>query len=177
MLKFVRGLMLGILFLSFSIIGVEAKEVSLYDRKFVFDLPDGFVLMSDEEVDMKYPFGNTPDNAYFDKKTTTSIVVTVSRKSQLAAEELPEFKDFMAGVLGAAIPQVEWLYNGYTEINGVKWIKFEMTSSAIDTDIHNNVLMTAFNGNPLLLNFNSTKEAYPSMKKVLEKSMSSIQLK
>ncbi|NIP94170.1 MAG: hypothetical protein GWO24_12230 [Akkermansiaceae bacterium] len=57
---------------------------------------------------------------------------------------------------------------------GRKWIYFEMTSTAVDTNIHNMTLMTGFEGQMLVFNFNSTREAFPRVEKALRKSMNSI---
>jgi hypothetical protein len=62
-------------------------------------------------------------------------------------------------------------------INGKQWIYFELISAAVDTDIHNIILMTSLNGKPLMFNFNSTKEEFPKVIKDLQASIDSIKVK
>ena len=53
---------------------------------------------------------------------------------------------------------------------------FEMTSFAIDTDIHNEMYLTAFNGKMLGFNFNSTVAQRDRYKDALKKSRDTIRI-
>jgi len=53
----------------------------------------------------------------------------------------------------------------------------EMTSRAIDQDIHNIVLITSHKGKMLMFNFNSTKNEFPKMESILRDSINTITLK
>ncbi len=51
-----------------------------------------------------------------------------------------------------------------------------MMSRAVDTDIHNIMLVTPFRGGMLMFNFNSTREEFPRMEGALRRSLESISL-
>ena len=52
----------------------------------------------------------------------------------------------------------------------------EMKSYAIDTDIHNHLFSTSFDGRALIFGFNSTEKDYPKTKDSLLKSAPSIKI-
>ena len=52
----------------------------------------------------------------------------------------------------------------------------EMTSNAVDTDIHNIMMLTGIDGKMLVFNFNSTREDFPRYEEELRKSLNSIEL-
>jgi hypothetical protein len=52
----------------------------------------------------------------------------------------------------------------------------ETTSSAIDTDIYNIMMLTGYDNRMLIFNFNSTKEDFPKFEKALRASLASIQI-
>lgn len=51
-----------------------------------------------------------------------------------------------------------------------------MTSSAVDTDIHNIMLITGIGEEMLVFNFNSTREEFPQVEKALRASIDSIKV-
>ncbi len=80
-------------------------------------------------------------------------------------------------VFNKAVPGIVWKERKIVEIKGHKWIYLEMTSTAVDTDIHNIMMVTGYKGKMLLFNFNSTKEDFPTMEKVLRQSLETISVK
>ena len=70
-----------------------------------------------------------------------------------------------------------WKRKEIIEMAGQRWIFLEMTSSAIDTDIYNIMLITPFDGKMLIFNFNSTKEDFAEQEAALRASVASIRLK
>ena len=60
---------------------------------------------------------------------------------------------------------------------GQQWIYLEMSSRAIDTDIHNIMLITPLQGKMLIFNFNSTKAEFPKVEAELRASINSIAFK
>jgi hypothetical protein len=74
------------------------------------------------------------------------------------------------------IPGLKWLTREHIELDGRQWIHLEATSYALDTDIHNHVYITSFDGKALIFGFNSTVKDYPLAKDALEKSVRSIKV-
>ena len=108
---------------------------------------------------------------------TTSIAINLLENTKLKQSEIVEFRNHMAASLQRMIPGLIWLKQDVIEINNKIWGRLELMSNAIDTEIHNIMLMTSFEGKPLMINFNSTKEEFDSVKTKLETSISSIRIK
>ncbi|KXO08343.1 hypothetical protein AKG98_1942 [Moritella sp. JT01] len=74
------------------------------------------------------------------------------------------------------IPGVEWKKKEIIELSGKKWVYLEMFSNAIDTEIHNIMLITSYGKEMLIFNFNSAKGEFPKYEDKLRASIQSIQL-
>jgi hypothetical protein len=155
-----------------------SEQTNLFGGNVTFDLPDDFSVMSEEIAKIKYPMeSHRPKYIYSNDRTTTSIAINFTENSQLQPNQFQEFKAYMEETLTRMIPGIKWIKRDYVEINGKKWIYLELMSAAIDTDIHNVMLMTSFNNKPLMFNFNSTKEEFPKVIKNLQISINSIRVK
>lgn len=162
-------------FMSFP--AFAGEPLSLYDGQVAFVLPDGFTRMADEIADKKYARGTRPKYIYADAKTTTSIAVGVAEGAEVAPEQLGEFKVFMEKTFERMIPGARWIKKDYLTIANTKWARLELMGNAVDTEIHNVVLISVIDRKPLLFNFNSTKEDFPRLEKALLKSIDSIRIK
>lgn len=151
------------------------ERVALGDGRVSFIPPAGFKQLVKEEIAKKYFRGNPPQYAFANETLSTSVAITFS-STNLSPEQLPEYKDAMETMLPRLIPGLQWLKREFVEMTGRKWLHLEMTSHAIDTDIHNHIYSTSFNGKALIFGFNSTVKEYPKMKEALEKSVQTIKL-
>lgn len=79
-------------------------------------------------------------------------------------------------VVAAMVRSIEWKKNEVVEIGGRKWIHFEATSSALDQDVCNIILITSHKGRLLMFNFNSTKAEFAKMEKMPRGSIQSIKI-
>lgn len=155
---------------------VSANErVALGDGRVSFIPPAGFKQLTKEEIGQKYFRGNPPHYVFANETLSTTVAVTFSN-SKVSPEQLQEYKDAMEAALPRLTPGLQWVTREFVEIGGRKWFHFEMTSYAIDTDIHNHLYSTSFDGKALIFGFNSTVKEYPKMKEALEKSVQSIKL-
>jgi hypothetical protein len=57
-----------------------------------------------------------------------------------------------------------------------RWFRFELTSQAIDIDIHNPMYMTSFDGKLLGFNFNSAIAQYEKEEDAMVKNRNSIRV-
>lgn len=154
------------------------EEVNLFQRKLSFKLPDEITTMSKEDAKQKYLIEVTrPKYIYSNRLGTTSIAVDTDKNLKLQPEQLAAYKSFMETTFERMIPGIKWIKRDFTSINNIKWIRLEFISNAIDAKIHNIILITSFEGSPLIFNFNSTKEEFPTVKKELYKSIYSINIK
>ena len=154
---------------------VANERVRLGDGRVSFIPPAGFRQLTKEEIARKYFRGNPPQYVFANETLTTTVAVTFSN-AKVSPEQLPEYKQAMEAMLPRLIPGLQWLTREVVELSGRKWFHLEMTSHAVDTDIHNHLYSTSFDGKALTFGFNSTVKEYPKMKEVLGKSVRSIKL-
>ncbi len=150
-------------------------KLSLYDGRVSVALPDGFSRMSDELASVKYPRGNRPNHIFADAKTTTSIAVSIA-EAKVTPAQLGDFRAFMEKTFERMIPAMRWLKKDFINIGNVRWARLELMSNAVDTDIHNIILITVLDSKPLMFNYNSTKEQFSALESALAKSIDSIRV-
>lgn len=152
-----------------------AKEVALGDGSITFAVPDDFTELSRTEIKTKFPSVNAPEQVVGNAARSTTIAYQL-KDAPVKIADLPDVKKAFTQVFDRVIPVIEWKENAIVELAGRKWVLMEMTSRAIDQDIHNIVLITSYRGRMLMFNFNSTKREFVEMEEVLRKSIKSIQL-
>lgn len=149
------------------------SPTSLFDGRLTIVLPDGFAVMPAEIAQAKYPNANRPKHIYSNASTTTSIAVELMA-AKLTDTQLPDFQAFIERTMMRMIPGCKILTRDFVTIHGTRWARLELESNALDTEIHNLLLMAPLDGQPVMFNFNSTKEEFPKVKDALTKSMNSI---
>jgi len=152
-----------------------AKPVSFVDGV-TFDAPEGFTPLSADEIALKYPSARAPHFVVGNKRRTTTIAYDLKPES-IPADKLDEVRQSFEQTFQRIVPGLVWIERKTVDLSGRKWIYFEMTSSAVDTDIHNIMLVTPFEGKMLLFNFNSTKEEFPKVEEALRRSLQSISVR
>lgn len=176
MMTMARGVLsVSLIFLSSADVALSGNLVSLANGRVSFELPAGFRAMTDEMIRFKYPRGNPPTYVYANEKLNVSVAITFSPQA-LSPRQLPELKSAMEQTLPRMVPGLKWLAREIVEINGTPWVHFELTSHAIDTDIHNHMYMTSLDGKLLGFNFNSTIGQYEKYKDALAQSRNSIRI-
>ena len=153
-----------------------AMEVTFDGGSVSFVVPDDFTELTTEEITAKYPAANAPKNVVGNKGRTTSIAYQL-QEQKVKLSNLPDVKKAFTQVFDRVIPGIQWKQNALVDFAGQKWLLMEMTSQAIDQDIHNIVLITSHKGKMLMFNFNSTKTEFPKVQKALRDSIKSITLK
>ena len=152
-----------------------ADLVKVAGTEVTFDAPDDLKPLSKEVIATKWPTARAPAYAVGTPTGTTTIAYDL-KPNRIPQAALPEIKKTFTELFERMIPGIEWKKNEIIEHSGQKWLLMEMTSSAVDTDIHNIMLMTGFEGKMLVFNFNSTKEEFPKYEAALRKSMKSVKL-
>ena len=155
---------------------LHAEPVSLKDGAIAFDTPPGFRQLSAAEIATKFPARNPPAVVYGNNDNTVTVAVTFST-SKVAPSQLEALKTSMEQVLPRAIPNLVWVNREIVNANDRQWVHLEMKSSAIDTDIHNNMYLTSYQGQMLGFNFNATTSNFPTNQKALHESFRSIRIK
>lgn len=151
------------------------ERVALAGGRVSFVLPAGFTALTPREIALKFPGNNPPQHVYGNDPRSVSVAFTFPQ-AQLAPEQLPEFKDFMQTFLEQMVPGLKWITRDFVVINSVRWVRLELISRAVDTNIHNDIYFTSFDGKLLGLNLNSTVEKYDGVKAELLKFRNSISI-
>lgn len=171
-----KRLLAGAIFILCSTVIAMAGSVGVPGTNVSFDPPAGFELLSDEVMDIKYNKGQRPETAYGNSTAATSIAFDL-RDIPILSSQLDGLREVFVRDLGRIIPGVQWIRHETVEMSGHRWVYLEMTSSAIDTDIHNIMLLTSYRGKLLLFNFNSTREEFPRYEQQLRQSIASISVR
>ncbi len=169
-MKYIFGaFLLGLAYL------VTAEPVALQNGRVVFEPPTGFRELTQQEISLKFSRGNPPSAVYANDDMSVSVSIVFS-PAAVEPPHLEDLKSAMEQTLPRLIPNLTWVKREMVNLNGTTWVHFELTSSAIDTDIYNHMYMTSFDGKMLGFNFNSTKGKYPAYSHQLEKSFQSIHI-
>ncbi len=152
-----------------------SEAVKVEGTGITFTPPKEFKPLPKNIMDLKWPSKRAPKFAVGNKNASTTIAYDI-KPHMLPQNKLAEAKEAFAKTFSKIIPGIKWIENKIIQKSGQKWIFFEMTSTAVDTDIHNIMLVTGYKGKMLLFNFNSTKQDFPIYEKRLRKSIDSIAL-
>ena len=161
----------GITVSAFAIAGI----VLIPGTRVSFEPPDGFTVLSSEEIGTKFPSSRAPSFVVGNERRSTTIACGL-RPDDLPLEQLQDAKAAFEPLLERQIPGIEWKRRELVSISGQQWIYLEFSSHAIDTDIHNIMLITSLEGRSFLCNFNSTKAEFSRVEAALRKSIGSIAL-
>ena len=136
-------------------------------------LPQGFTELTAQEIALKFPRGNAPRAVWGNEQRTVTVAVTDSRAA-MQPSQLAEGKAAMEQMLPRMIPNLQWVARELFKGRDRQWVRLEMTSTAIDTDIHNTMYLTSRRGRMWGVNFNATRETYAGYRKAFERSFQSI---
>ena len=154
---------------------VAAQPITIPETKVTFEPPTGFEAVPQEIIDLKWPTSRAPKNVVGNEAATTTVAYEL-KMSQLSTDQLPEAQRVFQSMFERMIPGLVWKRNELVQLSGQTWLWMEMTSSAIDTDIYNMLLLTGYDGRMLIFNFNSTIEDFPQYEVALRESIQTIQL-
>ena len=150
-----------------------AKDLQIPDTNLWFTAPEGFTELTREEIDVKFRSNAAPRYVIGNERRTTTVAYDV--RSVAVTDEILEAQlDQIGESFGRVIPGFVSIRRTMQVLNGRKWAYFEMKSNAVDADIHNIVLMSAYEGRMVVLNFNSTKADFERMESILRTSIASL---
>lgn len=152
-----------------------SKEIEILNTGITFDAPDGFTEIPEEIKNIKWNSLNAPRFAIGNELAGTSIAYDI-KPNNISNVPLLEVMNYISSTYERVIPGVDWLKRELVDISGQQWIFMEMTTNALDTDIHNIMLITSYNKEMLMFNFNSTKEEFLIYESELRESIKTIKL-
>ena len=152
-----------------------AKEISLPETGITFIAPDEFKPLPQKIIDIKWPSKRAPKWVIGNKDATTTIAYDL-KPNDISQAPLPALIGSFENVFNRVVPGIKWKKKEIIKLSGQQWIYLEMTSNAIDTDIHNIMLVTSYKKRMLVFNFNSTKQDFAKYEAILRKSIETIKL-
>lgn len=170
MKSLIQKLFVSIILLSSSLL--FAETITIEGTSVTFESPIEFEPLSKEIIAYKWPSNRAPNYAVGNE--TASTTIAYDYKTDVSGATLSDLKEQFTNSFDRMIPGIEWLENEMITLDGEEWIMFEMTSNAIDADIHNLLLVTILDNKLLMFNFNSVKSEFKKYEKVLRESIASI---
>jgi len=153
-----------------------AQRVTIPGTTISFAPPPGFTALTADEIAAKYVRGRPPRFVVGNKSRGTTVAYDF-RPHAIPDAELERAMASFEQVFERLIAGIDWKKREVITLAGQRWILLEMSSTAIDTDIHNILLVTPHDGQLAMLNFNSTKQQFPALEAALRQSIASIQVK
>ena len=120
-------------------------------------IPDGFTKMSDEMLATKYPTANRPSTVYTNERGTVNIAFNHTANN-ISPSQLPDLHKQLDASIRLAQPKAQWMFSGFQNYSGRKWVQLEFVSQAVDTKIHNMMIATSASNRMLVISFNCTDE-------------------
>jgi hypothetical protein len=154
----------------------SAETIVIPGTGITFDPPPGFTPLTQAEIDLKFPNKKGPQFAYGNDRRSTTVAYKVDGNLAITAHELREGLGPIGDSMARVVPGAIWIERKMINLGGADWAYFELTSNAIDTDIHNILLMGVWDGKLVVFNFNATKSDFVQLESALKTSLSSIKV-
>lgn len=152
-----------------------SEPLKVADTGVTFEPPAEFKKVPQQIVDLKWPNKNAPRFVVGNESASTTIAYDL-KNNRVPEAQLPLVKEEFTKPFNRVIPGIRWKKSEIIEHSGQKWLYLEMTSNAVDTDIHNIMLVTGYQGKMLIFNFNSTRGDFKRYEAQLRASIKSIKL-
>jgi hypothetical protein len=160
---------------AFCSLASAQTRVTFGDGKISFVPPAALQPLDPADAARKFP--TLPAGAQVFATDRGAVSVAFGLTGQLLApDRLSEAKTQLTHFLERAAPGLRWIARETIQFQGQPWLHFEFISRALDTDIHNHILLTSYRGHLLMFNFNATLSQYPKYETAFQESRESIRL-
>lgn len=137
-------------------------------------VPETFKQLSDDDIKLKwFNTRNPPLKAFGNSTGATTISFSIGNLD-ISRKDYEQFS--LELEKGLASPSNKIFKREIISINGKNWILIETESTAIDTTIHNLLLVTSLRDKMLGVNFNSTVLEFKTYQDRLLKSMKTLKI-
>ncbi|NVO29953.1 hypothetical protein [Hymenobacter lapidiphilus] len=165
----------ALIFLSAAIAGIQLEERLLLDKKVALKIPEGFEIMQEEMLKLKYPAERRPTLVY--TNSTGGINVALNLTANKASQELmAAYEENFRQTFTKLYPSAKGMKSGVEVVNGRKVGFIELVTPAIDTEIYNLIFFTDVNGQLLLCTFNCTIKDQIAWQPIAKEIMSSLKV-
>ncbi|PHM62030.1 hypothetical protein [Xenorhabdus ishibashii] len=152
-----------ILFLPFKTLAkVSLERQQIPKHALSIKIPKRFTLMDEKSKRLKYPSmrDNNEKNIFTDESGKVNIIISAGTVSMLP-EQLDMFTDSLLKLMPNYQPSLQKVI-----VDGKDARIIDFISSAMDTNIHNKMLTTSFNGKAVIVSFNTTVDEWEQYKDV-----------
>ncbi|CRG51413.1 Uncharacterised protein [Yersinia wautersii] len=172
MKKVLKGIFSVAIGLVFSIqvqaqILMERQQIP--EQGISLNIPKGFLRMDETMKKYKYPSDNRPQVVFTNERGTVNLAMSAGILP-LKIEQLDGYKDLLLHAMRNYQPAAESVIVD----KGQKAWLLNFISKAIDTDIHNVMLITSFMDRGVIIAFNSTEELWNTYSDSAKASLLSI---
>ena len=137
--------------------GVLLQPKTMINGKLTLLIPQGFSIMDEEMLKLKYPSERRPTLVYTNELGSINIAINHT-KDRIQQSDIAAFHQRLDGMFRNLYPSATWFESGVIDINGREWLTLNLRTPAIDTEIRNIMIGTSVEGRLLLVSFNVTRE-------------------
>ena len=137
--------------------GILLQPKTVINEKLTLLIPQGFSIMDEEMLSLKYPSERRPTLVYTNESGSINLAINHT-KDRMPQTDIGAFHKQMDGMFRNLYPSATWFESGVIDINGREWLTLNLRTPAIDTEIRNIMVGTSVEGRLLLVSFNVTKE-------------------
>jgi hypothetical protein len=149
---------------------------SLFDGQVTIEVPVALPPMPEDLRRIKYPNARTPFVAFSDANGEVSVVVNWTTHALAAKDVETHTKAFRAQF--EKLPHIlRWHATSIVTLNGQPVGILDFDSQAIDTVIHNKMMIATSGGRMLIATFNLTKRHETEWAPIADKVLQSIEFK
>ena len=164
-MKFIIIIAFSILFSLTACLSLPTNErITLENGSVTFEIPAGFNKLSAEEISLVSNNDDAPSFTFANDNRTASVSCDIKGTGMppgMPSEaELPDVLQEMAQTWDNMLPGIEWIKKEIIDINGRKFILFEIAANAKDKDFHNISMFAFYQEKMFMLNLNSSKNAF-----------------
>jgi hypothetical protein len=142
---------------SVEVAGVRLEPRSMVDGRVSLLVPEGFELLDEETLALKYPSQPRPTQVYSDASGGVNLIVKHTDEV-LAAKGLDEARLFTQRMLGNMDPGLEWVSSELRTVQGREWFTLDYRSMSSGVALRNMLSATSFEGTMLMVTINLTGE-------------------
>lgn len=156
-------------------IALNLDKQKLLNGKVIVDLPEGFGLMSEEMLAVKYPASNRPTLVYTNEQGSVNFAFNHTF-NDIPKGKLPEVLPAFVQQFNSIYPQIQWFKKDLEVINGQEFIVLEFITPASDSKIYNLMYVTVLEGRMLMCTFNCIESLRNEWESKAKNSLNSIEI-
>jgi hypothetical protein len=155
---------------------IQLETRNLLDGKIQMLIPTHFGPMSEELIRVKYPKEGRPTIVLSNERGTVNIAVNHT-SNVMSPKDLDEVHRAFDRMFRNQYPSATWYRSERTTLNGQECFILELLTPAVDTEIHNIIVVSSLESRMLIISTNLTKELVAEWLPITQKMIESIKLR